>query len=110
MLEILAQSAAPTTQSASSNSMIMFAPIIIIVLLYFFMFSTKKKQDKKRQEMIDQIKKGDRVQTIGGILGTVVSVDGTEVLLKVDESSNAKIKFTRAAIHHVIDEAKSDAK
>ena len=82
-----------------------FFPIIIgIIILYFFMFNSKKSQDKKRTNMLAQMKKGDRVQTIGGILGTVVDVKDSEVLLKVDETSNTKIKFARSAIHQVLEE------
>jgi preprotein translocase subunit YajC len=58
--------------------------------------------------MLSELKKGDRVQTIGGILGTVVEARDTEILVKVDESSNAKIRFSRSAIHRVIEEEKSE--
>ena len=44
---------------------------------------------------------------IGGILGTVVEARDTDVLLKVDESSNTKIRFSRNAIHRVVDEDKT---
>jgi preprotein translocase subunit YajC len=80
-------------------------PILLgILVLYFFVFRSKKVQDRKRQDMLGQLKKGDRVQTIGGILGTVIEARDTEVLLKVDESSNTKIRFARNAIHRVVEE------
>ena len=60
--------------------------------------------------MLDTLKKGDRVQTIGGVLGTVVEARDTDVLVKVDESSNTKIRFSRNAIHRVLDEDKAEAK
>ena len=52
----------------------------------------------------------DRVQTIGGILGKVVEAEETKVLLKVDESSNTKIWFSRSAIDRVLEEEKSESK
>ena len=58
--------------------------------------------------MLGGLKKGDRIQTIGGILGTVVEARETDVLVKVDESSNTKIRFSRSAMHRVVDE--TDAK
>ena len=45
---------------------------------------------------------GDKVVTAGGIMGTIVDVRDTDVVLKVDESSNTKIKFTRDAIKRVV--------
>ncbi len=49
-----------------------------------------------------QIKKNDRVVTIGGIVGTVATVKEDEVTLKVDESNNTKITFSRVAIQRVM--------
>lgn len=94
--------AAPQWYDAISSPM--FPIIIGILVLYFFMFRSKKTDEKKRTNMLAQMKKGDRVQTIGGILGTVVEVRDTDVLVKVDETSNTKIKFARSSIHHVIEE------
>ena len=80
-------------------------PLLILVLVFwFFMMRSKKKQEKSRTDMLGGMKRGDRVQTIGGILGKVVDVEEARVLLKVDESSNTKIWFSRNAIHRVIDE------
>ena len=49
-----------------------------------------------------ELKKNDRVQTIGGIIGTVVSTKGDEVTLRVDESNNTKLTLVRKAIQHVL--------
>ena len=72
-----------------------------------FVFRSKRTQDKKRTDMLSALKRGDRVQTIGGILGTVVEARDADVLLKVDESSNTKIRFSRSAIHRVLEEEKA---
>jgi preprotein translocase subunit YajC len=78
-----------------------------VLILYIFVFRSKRTQDKKRTDMLSALKRGDRVQTIGGILGTVVEARDTDVLLKVDESSNTKIRFSRSAIHRVLEEEKA---
>jgi preprotein translocase subunit YajC len=78
--------------------------IIGLAVLYFFVFRTKKTQDKSRKEMLNSLKRGDKVQTIGGIIGTVLEARDTEVLLKVDEGSNTKMRFTRSAVHRVLEE------
>ena len=77
------------------------------VLMYVFIFSSKRKQEKKKRDLLGAIKRGDRVQTIGGILGKVVEADDAKVLLKVDESSNTKIWFSRGAIATVLGEEKA---
>ena len=82
----------------------LFPLMIGIIILYLFVFRGKKQQDRKRQDMLNQLKRGDRVQTIGGILGTVIEARESEVVVKVDESSNTKMRFTRSAIHRVLDE------
>lgn len=88
----------------------LFPLMIGVLILYLFVFRSKRQQDRKRTDMLSSLKRGDRVQTIGGILGTVVEARDTDVLLKVDESSNTKIRFSRSAIHRVIDEEKAEAK
>ncbi len=84
-----------------------YFPLIVgILILYIFIFRSKKNKDRTKQDMLLKMKKGDRVQTIGGILGTIVDVRDNEIVLKVDEGSNTKIKFTRAAIHKVVEDEK----
>jgi len=112
--------ASPTTSAATSQPTappqwfdFLRSPIPLIVfflILYMFLFRGKKTGDKKRQDQLSLLKKGDRIQTIGGILGTVVSVDDSQVLVKVDETSNTKITFSRSAIHRVIEEEKAENK
>ena len=82
-----------------------FVPLLLIVaIFYIFLFRSKKNTEKKRTEMLNHLKRGDRVQTIGGIIGNVVEAREHEVVLKVDEGSNTKIRFARSAIHRVLDE------
>jgi preprotein translocase subunit YajC len=79
--------------------------LVIFAMLLFFVFSsskTKRNEQKQRDDMLKNMKRGDRVMTAGGILGSVVDVRDSEVVLKVDESSNTKIKFSRDAIKKVL--------
>ena len=92
------------------DNLVTWLPLILLmVVFYVFMFKNRRSQEKKLQEARDQLKRGDRVQTIGGILGQVVEVEDSKVLLKVDESSNTKIWFSRNAIHRVLTEEKAEA-
>jgi len=52
--------------------------------------------------MVQSLKKNDRVRTIGGILGTVIDVKDDEIILKVDESNNTKIRIAVGAISKVL--------
>ena len=82
----------------------LFLPLLLLGVFLFFSSRTKKKEQQKVQDMLGNIKRGDRVQTIGGIIGTVVEARDTEILVKVDETNNTKIRFARKAIHRVIED------
>ncbi len=104
-LTLLAQDAAPGGAPAGMpacggpQQLLLFA--MLGAVFYFILIRPQNKERKRRQAMIDALKKNDRVITVGGIVGTVLSVKDNEVTLKVDESSNTKITFTRAAIQSV---------
>lgn len=78
--------------------------LLVFVIVIFFSSWSQKKERKKHQALIAQIKKGSRVRTAGGILGTVVDTRDTEVTLKVDENSNTRLRVLRTAIAAVVDE------
>jgi preprotein translocase subunit YajC len=84
-------------------------PMILLALFLFLSSRSKKTQERKTQDMLNAIKRGDKVQTIGGILGTVVEARDTEVLVKVDETNNTKIRFSRKAIHRVLEDESAAA-
>ena len=84
--------------------------ILLIILMYVFMFRSKKGQEKKRQDLINALKKGDEVQTIGGEFGRVMETRDDRILIKVDESSNTKIWYARSAIHRVVTGDKAETK
>ena len=78
------------------------------VLLYFWMGRSRRKQEAKRKQMIASLKKGDKIVTIGGIVGTIIEARPDEVTVKVDETSNVRMKFARWAIRGPSEEAKQD--
>ena len=88
-----------------------FFPLVLgLLVLYFIVFRQKRRQDREKQQMLDSVKKGDQIETIGGLFGTVLNVDDSTVVVKVDESANVKLKFSRRAIHRVIPEDAKAAK
>ena len=96
------QQQAPGWQQMLANPVVLFALVMIVFML--FMSNSKRKQERERQNTLNAMKRGDRVQTIGGIIGTIVDVREGEIVVKVDESSNTKIKFSRSAIARVLGE------
>ena len=77
---ILAQPTQPTTQGKVDPgpwgilSSPMFPVILGIMVLYMFMMKSKKGDERKRKDLLSQLKKGDEIQTIGGIIGKVVHI------------------------------------
>ena len=112
MLDLLAFLAQATTTPAAAPAKSadplgglggLLLPLLFIGILYYVLLVLpRKKQDKERQTMLDTLKKGDRIQTIGGVLGTVISADASEVVVKIDETTNTKMKFVRTAINKVL--------
>ncbi len=100
----------PTTQNAPGWARLVqsigpMLPIILVMVLFIVMTSrSRKRQEKVKQDMLGGMKRGDRVQTIGGVLGNVVEVREDRILLKVDESNNTKVWFARSAVHRVLGE------
>jgi preprotein translocase subunit YajC len=74
---------------------------LIIVVFYFLVIRPQNKKQKDAKKMLESIRKGDRVVTIGGMHGYVESVKDNEVLLKVDE--NVKVKFNKSAVATVLE-------
>jgi preprotein translocase subunit YajC len=103
ILQVLAQTTLPTgTQDAPwwANPSIMLYAILGIGILFIFSSSSSanRKKEQKHKEMLANLKRGDRIQTIGGIIGSVVEARDGEVVIKVDESTNTKIRVVRDAI------------
>lgn len=89
-------------QSGGNPQVVWIGLILMLVVFYAFMIRGSQREKKQRREMLANIKKNDRVMTIGGAIGTVVNVKDDEIVLKVDESTNTKITFVRGAIQKVL--------
>ena len=74
--------------------------VLIIAIFYFFIIRPQNKKQKETEKMINALKKGDKVITIGGIHGVVSSTKEKTVIVKVDD--NAKLEFNRSAIATVV--------
>jgi preprotein translocase subunit YajC len=98
-----AQSGAAPSANPTIGMLVQFGPILLIfVIMYFLLIRPQQQQQKKTQEMLKQLKKGDRVVTSGGMLGTVVGVDDAKVVLKV--ADEVKMEFLKSAVVQVLQE------
>ena len=86
-----------TQHTAHGGSIMGFLPIIIMfVILYFLLIRPQQKKQKDMVKMRDDLQKNEKVITSGGIIGTIYSIKGDVVVLKVDD--NVKIEVTKSAI------------
>ena len=80
--------------------------LIVLVLMFVamiaFSFMGQRRDRKKREAMIGAVKKHDKVQTVGGLIGSVVEVKSDTIVLKVDEAANTRITFARSSIQQVL--------
>ena len=82
------------------------SPITLIVgfllIFYFFVLRPQKKKDDERRKMLDELKKGDRIVTIGGVHGEVVIAKEKSLIICIDNKKDINIKVARAAIASVV--------
>jgi len=77
--------------------LVQFWPIILMfAVMYFIIYRPQKKQEQQRKRLLENLKKGDRVVTVGGAHGTITAIDPNKVTLKVAEKT--EITFSRSAI------------
>ena len=85
------------------GTILQLSPIIIMfVVMYFLMIRPEKKRKKKEQEMLNALKHGDRVCTIGGIYGTITNIKDDTITLVVGRE-NMTMVVARWAIRSVED-------
>jgi preprotein translocase subunit YajC len=82
---------------AAGNPFVQFVPILIIFgIFYFLLIMPMRKRQKALQQMIGNLKKGDRVVTNGGIYGEITAIEGGVVHLKV--ADNVRLRVSKSAI------------
>lgn len=103
----LAEEAADVAVPWFANPIVLM--IIMFAVFYFLLIRPQQKKTKARNAMLQSIKKGDKVTTIGGIHGTVAELTDDIVVLKVNDTG--KLTFERSAVNTIVSstaEAKSD--
>jgi len=79
------------------GGIVAFLPLLFILgIFYLIVFLPARRRQKKTQEMIENLKAGDKVITNGGIYGTIVGFKADRIQLRVAE--NVKIELSRSAV------------
>jgi preprotein translocase subunit YajC len=84
-----------------------FLPVLLIFgIFYFLLFMPMQRQKKQQKQMLAELKNGDTVITSGGIVGSIVSLEGDNLVLRV-KPDNVKIQFLRSAVSGRLSEESS---
>ena len=81
--------------------------ILMFVLFYFLLIRPQQKRTKAVSQMQNELKKGDKIVTIGGLHGFVDSIDESKVVIKCGDGS--RLTYDRNAIREVTESAKTTA-
>jgi preprotein translocase subunit YajC len=91
----------PSEGGAEPNPLVQLIPfVLIIAVFYFFMIRPQQKKQKEREKVLDALKKGDRIVTIGGLHGTVVEINAEKKTVLID-AGGVKLRFDRTAVSTV---------
>ncbi len=77
--------------------------VLIFAIMYFLIFRPQAKKQKQHQEMVNAIKKGDKIVTSGGVHGTVAGIKEKEQTLIVKIDENVKIELSRSSVARKIE-------
>lgn len=71
--------------------------VLMFVIFYFLLIRPQRKRMKQHEEMIQRLKKGDRVVTNGGLIGTIHALTDTELVLEIGD--RAKVRVVRSQVN-----------
>lgn len=77
----------------------------MFAVFYFLLIRPQQKRQKQRNQMLNELKKGDKVITIGGLHGTIAELTDDTVVLRVNDVT--KLTFDRSAVNTVVDKKES---
>ncbi len=75
--------------------------VIMVAVFYFLLIRPQKKREKQQRMMLNEMRAGDEIITIGGIMGTIVSVKDDSVMIETG-ANRTKLKFEKSAIKTVL--------
>jgi preprotein translocase subunit YajC len=106
----LAYAMGPLPQSGGGLAAVLpqLAPIVLVLGIFFFLVIRPQQRERRnREQMLAALKKGDRIITSGGLIGTIVNVTDRRVTLKLGDS--VRVECLRSAITGLESESRADA-
>ena len=102
MISLTSLSAVLAQSTGAGGSAVMWLPLVLIfVIFYFLLIMPQQKRQKKWQQMLGELKTGDRVVTQGGIVGTIVALRDTSIHLRVPPD-NLRLEVSKNAVVSVM--------
>jgi preprotein translocase subunit YajC len=89
----------------AGSSLPLLLPLLLIPVLYLMIFRPQQRRQKQWQEMLTQLKSGDRVTTAGGIRGIILNIKDDAIVIRV-APDNIKLEVAKTAIASVTTEEK----
>src|SRR6266853_2834230 len=90
------------TQTTTSNPLMQFLPLVFIVaIFYFLVFMPMQRQKKNQAAMLSNLQSGSEILTTGGIVGTIISITGDMLVVRV-KPDNIKLQIARSAVSSLI--------
>ncbi|HUA84030.1 MAG TPA: preprotein translocase subunit YajC [Bryobacteraceae bacterium] len=99
-----------TNATPASNPLMSFLPLLFIVaIFYFLVFMPMQRQKKQQSQMLKSLQSGNEVLTTGGIVGTIISITGDMLVLRV-KPDNVKLQVARSAVASLVNPEKTEEK
>lgn len=97
-------------QPQAASPFINLVPLAaILLIMYFFLIRPQQKQQREHDDMLKNLKEGDKVLTTGGLYGTIVGIKGDEDL-QIRFSETVKLTVARSAVARVVSPAAAQSK
>lgn len=111
-----APAAAPGGQAGGKPQQpgwMMWFPAILLIMLLLMWFQsrgTQKKQRNEREQMLNSLKPKDKIETIGGIFGTIVNLREDDLTIRVDDAKDICIRIAKSAVRRRIGDKREEEK
>jgi preprotein translocase subunit YajC len=81
-----------------------FVPLVVMFVLFYFLIilPARRREKQQRNELFTNLKKNDEVLTSAGIIGIVANIKDDEVTLKIDDTSNAKLRVLKSSLVRIM--------
>jgi len=89
------------TPPASNTALGLLPLVLIVVIFYFLVFMPMQRQKKQQAQMLSSLEAGSEVVTTGGIVGTIVSISGDLLIVRV-KPDNVKLQVARSAVSGLV--------